>query len=127
MWQRLWRGEVDVQRIARILGERFWAYADSERSLWWARVRGKRAPRTEVERTFQAMCDRGAASLLVVSFDEGGLDMIARHLGHNARKMRGNKLFSLQIVEGADHTFGEGDSKRRLHEILLGYLDAHFP
>jgi alpha-beta hydrolase superfamily lysophospholipase len=126
-WLRAARGDVDLPRIAKILRGRIQAYAGFELAHAMAIIRGQPAPGAEVERQFRALCDRGAASLLVVNVDEGGLDLVARHLGRNARKMRGHPKFSLRIVEGADHTFGAGTSKHTLHEILWSYLDAHFP
>jgi pimeloyl-ACP methyl ester carboxylesterase len=126
IWLRALRGEVDATRAAKILRQRVQAHARTKLSALAARVRGEAERGTDVERTFQAMCDRGAASLLVLGFDDGGLDMIARYLGHDARRMRGRKNFSLEIVEGADHTFGAAASKQKLFELITRYLVAHF-
>jgi hypothetical protein len=73
------------------------------------------------------MCDRGVESLLVSSFSDGGLDMIASYLGSDARKMSGRKEFALEIADGADHTFSSIASQRILSGILKRYLTRHFP
>ena len=73
------------------------------------------------------MCDRGVQSLLVSSFNDGGLDMITRYLGNDARKMRGRKEFALEIPSGADHTFSSLASHKILSGIITRYLNRHFP
>jgi hypothetical protein len=58
----------------------------------------------------------------VFGANDGGLDVIEKHLGHNARRMRGRRNFELEIVEGADHTFTPLDSQQRLEDIVTGYM-----
>jgi len=66
-------------------------------------------------------------SLLVLSFDDGGVDMVTQYLGTDARRMRGRKNFSFQIVDGTDHTFTTIASQVILREILTNYLSTRFP
>jgi hypothetical protein len=64
---------------------------------------------------------------MVLSFDDGGVDMVAGYLGSDARKMRGRKNFSFKIVEGADHTFKTIASQSTLRELLTSYATTRFP
>jgi alpha/beta superfamily hydrolase len=127
VWRRALRGEVDLRGIAGILLERFHTRVDSELPAFSARLRGQRRHQNEVERAFHALCDRGVQSLLVSSFDDGGLDMITGYLGSDARKMRGRKEFALEIADGADHTFSSSASQRILAGIITRYLIRRFP
>jgi len=127
VWLRALQGEVDIRGIAGILLERLQTKIDSELPFLTARLRGQRRHQNDVERAFNEMCDRGVQSLLVSSFSDGGLDMITRYLGNDARKMHGRKEFALEIPTGADHTFSSIASQRILSGILTRYLSRHFP
>jgi len=126
VWLRAMRGEVAVKAIARALLERLAARVNAELPQLTARLRGVRGPRNDVERGFHAACDRGVQSMLVSSFNDGGLDMITSYLGPDARKMRGRKEFSLDVVEEADHTFSSLDAQRALSNIITRYLRDRF-
>jgi hypothetical protein len=73
------------------------------------------------------MSDRGVESLLIFSFDDGGLDMIEKHLGSEARKMRGRENFRLAIVEHADHTFTPVGSQLTVRALIVQDMTVHFP
>ena len=126
-WKRGIRNELNLRGIAGVLRERLAARAKDLIDATRARIRGRGAPRSEIERAFRAISRRGVECLLVFSFMDGGIDMIEKHLGRNASKMRGLKNFRLEFVEGADHTFTPLDSQVVLHDLLVGHLVARFP
>jgi alpha-beta hydrolase superfamily lysophospholipase len=126
IWARALRGEVDLRGIAGILLERFQTQVEAELPALSARLRGQRGPQNDVERAFKALCERGVQSLLVSSFNDGGLDTIARYLGNDARKMRRHKEFELQVPEGTDHTFSSIASQRMLSGIISRYASERF-
>jgi alpha-beta hydrolase superfamily lysophospholipase len=121
VWVRAIRGEVDVRGIAGVLYERLMTQLSADLPRWSARLRGTRR-RNTVERAFHDLCDRGVESLLASSFNDSGLDTIARYLGTDARRMRGRDNFSLRVLEGVDHTFTSLASQRVLSDILKEYL-----
>jgi pimeloyl-ACP methyl ester carboxylesterase len=127
MWLRALRGDVALRGIAGALYERARDRINAELPSLSARLRGRRGAQNAVERAFGEMCDRGIASLMVLSFNDSGLDMIARYLGDNARRMRGRRNFALEILDGSDHTFTATPSQRILSQILTTYLSTHFP
>ena len=126
IWARALRGDVNAMHIARLLSERFYARLDSALPAISARLRGRLAPTNGVQRAFSALCERGVESALVSSFDDGGIDMVAGYLGTDARKMRGSKNFSFEIVS-ADHTFATIASQNLLRTILGSYMSTRFP
>lgn len=127
VWLRALRGDVELRAIAGALLERLQTQIDVGLPSLSARLRGKRGPQNEVERAFGAMCDRGVESLMVLAFDDGGVDMVAEYLGTDARKMRERKNFSFEIVDGADHTFMSIASQKILRELLTRYMTTRFP
>jgi alpha-beta hydrolase superfamily lysophospholipase len=127
IWLRALRGDVNLSGIAGELWERLKTNVDDALPAVTAWVRGRRRPQNDVERAFRTMCDRGTLSLIVYSFNDAGLDMIARYLGHSARRMRGRSNFALEVVDGADHTFMRLASQRQLKDIVARYMSTHFP
>ncbi len=127
VWRRALRGDVELRGIAGALVERLQTRIDAVLPSVTAGLLGKVGPKNDVERAFGAMCDRGVESLMVLSFDDGGVDMVAEYLGSDARKMRGRKNFSFKIVDGADHTFTTLASQSTLRDLLTSYAATRFP
>jgi hypothetical protein len=48
--------------------------------------------------------------------------MIEKHLGQRARKMRGRNNFTLEIVDGADHTFTPLESQVKLEHLVTEFM-----
>lgn len=127
VWAQMIRGDIDLRGIAGALRERFVTRASAGLEEAMARVRGRPAPRTEVERAFREMSDRGIESLLVFSSTDGGLDMIEEHLGRDARKIRGSANTRLAIVEGADHTFSFAETRSEVCALIASFVEGAFP
>jgi pimeloyl-ACP methyl ester carboxylesterase len=126
VWLRTLRGDVNVRGVAHALRgrliERLKASVLNARAL----LAGNAAPRSEVERAFVMLSDRGVESFLVFSFSDGGLDMIEQHLGSDARRMRGRRNFELTVVEGADHTFTPLPSQEAVHRLIVRHVTSRF-
>jgi alpha-beta hydrolase superfamily lysophospholipase len=125
VWRRALRGEVDVRGIAAVVAERLWDQGLLTAHELGSRVLGRRA-RTPVERTFHALSDRGVQSLMVFSDKDGGLDMIARYLGTDARRMARRHEFSIQIASEVDHTFASIASQEHLRRAVARFVTEHF-
>jgi pimeloyl-ACP methyl ester carboxylesterase len=127
VWARALRGNVDLRGVAGVLCERYALRAGAAIQALVARGRGQTLPGTDIERAFCRLSDRGVALLLVFGSNDGGLDMIEKHLGHEACKMRGRKNVRLVIVEGADHTFTPAASQRELGALVTKFVEGAFP
>jgi pimeloyl-ACP methyl ester carboxylesterase len=127
VWTHALRGELDVRGVARTLRSRSTARAAVRLKSLIARCRGLRGPRTEVERVFRALSERGVRSLLIFSSNDGGLDMIEEHLGSEASSMQGHTNFRLEIVDGADHTFTQPDAQHQLTTLITRFVEASWP
>ena len=126
VWLRALRGQVQLGAIARVLRERLAARTAAAIQAIAARARNESEPLTDVARAFRAMSDRGVETLLIFSFDDGGLDMIEKHLGSDGRKMRARENFRLVIVEGADHTFTPIAPQRTVRDLIVQDVSARF-
>jgi dienelactone hydrolase len=122
VWARTLRGEVDVRGIAGALRNRMRIRASAGLGSLAAGLQGRVRPRSDVERAFVSLSDRGVETLLVFGANDGGLDMIEKHLGQRARKMRGRNNFTLEIVDGADHTFTPLESQVKLEHLVTEFM-----
>jgi pimeloyl-ACP methyl ester carboxylesterase len=126
VWLEAIRGGVDVRGVARVLRDRFFARRGAVLDDLMARWLGQPAPRSEVERAFLRMSERGVESLLVFSKSDRGLDMIEQHLGPQAEKLRARRNVRLAIVAGADHTFSLERSRRELQALITRFVERAF-
>lgn len=126
-WKRAARGQLSVALVANLLRKRFVTRTTNALRSLAARALVQAEPTTDVARAFSAISDRGVDTLLIFSFNDGGLDMIETHLGRGARKMRGRKNFRLKIVDNADHTFTPLDAQATLHKLIVRDVTTHFP
>jgi hypothetical protein len=127
VWRQALRGELDQRGVAVVLGKRLWARTVALSSRLGARLFGRGAPRSAVERRFFELSDRGVESLLVFSATDGGLDMIERHLGSAALRARGPGHLRVEVVEGADHTFTLASARDELEARVTDFIARAFP
>jgi pimeloyl-ACP methyl ester carboxylesterase len=127
VWAQALRGEVDVRGVAGALRDRGVVRAGASIRALLARGLGRPPRRTDVERAFCALSDRGVQSLLVFASTDGGLDMIEEHLGREACRVRERRNIRLAVVEGADHTFTPQASRRELFALVTRFVEEAFP
>jgi alpha-beta hydrolase superfamily lysophospholipase len=125
-WRRAVRGEINVRLVATVMRDRTIARSKIALESLSAKVRAQAEPLSDIAGEFRSLSDRGVESFLLFSFNDGGLDMVERHLGTNARKMRGRTNFHFKIIDGADHTFTPLESQARLREIMIHYATSAF-
>ncbi len=125
-WWLVLQGKVNVTGIASAILERAFERIEGALPGLSALIRRQQPPQSPIERSFRALCDRGVQTLMVLAFDDGGLDMVARYLGKDARRLRGQSRFALQILGSVDHTFTTLASQQLLHQTLTRYLSEHF-
>jgi alpha-beta hydrolase superfamily lysophospholipase len=125
-WKRFLSGRVDIAYVgaamARRVGRRLTQHGSALRSL----LRNGRYEHSDVARRFHRFADRRGVTLMVYSSGDGGLDVMAEHLGAGARKLLRRPGFSLRLVEGADHTFTQVGLQPLLLDIVTSHLCATF-
>jgi pimeloyl-ACP methyl ester carboxylesterase len=118
-WVRLLSGDLSVSRVMSSLFQG--AVAGVKRQMQ------DRSARTQVPhaRAFDALRSllaRGVEVSLVFSDTDYGLEYVERYLGRRCATVAVHKNFSLDVVEGADHTFSQQWAKERLASLLMGCI-----
>jgi len=126
VWLRALRGEVEFHTFAETLGAWVRARAGTNLRALTARLPWAGRAQNEIEESFHGLCDRGVESLIVLNFEDGGMDLIARYLGADARWMRGRDNFEVQAVENVDHAFSTLASQQVLRQILVRFFNQRF-
>lgn len=126
-WQRLLRLEVDLPYLARALAAGLRARTREQLAALRSFLSGSGWEHSDVARRFRDLCRRGVRTLVVLGELDGGVDVLERHLGARARKLRGEERFALKVVAGPDHTFTPVRTQALLRDLLLSHLQSHHP
>ncbi|HXI57272.1 MAG TPA: alpha/beta fold hydrolase [Polyangia bacterium] len=125
-WAKLLRGDVDVPRVARLLGARV---ADVARDQLSPLLELVRAPQDEVLTAFRASIARRVNTHLVFCSGDPGLDNIQAHLGRGLRRLGSagqlQGKVKMDVIEGPDHTFTPLWSHPQLMDLLTNQLLGH--
>jgi pimeloyl-ACP methyl ester carboxylesterase len=124
-WRRALRGEVKVRAVTTELVKRTVARVRNAATDRAIRLGLVQEP-DDVARAFKGLCARGCQSLLVYGANDGALDVMEKHLGAGAAKLRHDKRLRVEVLDGADHVFTARDAQRRLEEVLTRYLVGAF-
>jgi alpha-beta hydrolase superfamily lysophospholipase len=124
-WAKLLRGDVDIPRVARLLGARA---ADVARDQMSPLLEMVRAPQDEVLTAFRASIARRINTYLIFCATDPGLDNIQAHLGRGLRrlgppgKLEGH--VTMDTIDGPDHTFTPLWSHGPLMDLLTRHLSG---
>ncbi len=126
MWLRALRGEVEFHTFAETV--RWWMRARAGASLraLTARLPWAGRAQNEIEESFRRLCDCGVESLVVLNYEDGGMDLIARYLGADARWMRDRDNFEVNAVENVDHSFSTLASQQVLRQLLVRFFTRRY-
>ncbi|HEY2902480.1 MAG TPA: alpha/beta hydrolase [Polyangia bacterium] len=124
-WAKLLRGDVDIPRVARLLGARA---ADVARDQMSPLLEMVRAPQDEVLTAFRASIARRINTYLIFCSTDPGLDNIQAHLGRGLRRLGpAGKLegrVKMDTIDGPDHTFTPLWSHGPLMDLLTRHLSG---
>lgn len=121
-WRRLGSGQVNARGVLAELTRRLSARAVSAWRHLAAGGSDDASPVTVAD-TMRMLCHRGTRVLMVFDANDGGIDVMERELGGGASRLRRESLFTLNIIEGADHTFTGRDARTALMDVLGTYLN----
>lgn len=122
VWQRLLRGEVNVQGITRVLVQRVWRRALAACDPAVSLLRRQETQVGRVRRNIHNLRRRQVPILYVLSGNDPGLDEIADYFGSNGRKLRRQHHVTFRILEGADHTLSAHWARQALLAEIAGFL-----
>jgi alpha/beta superfamily hydrolase len=117
-WKKLLRGDVDVQRVAKIV---------LARARQTAEHRGKdvlrrlRVPlRDDLGTDLLALARRGVAIRFIFSASDPGPAMLAEQGGSAVARLVSSGALAIRVIDGPDHTF----TPRWSHPLLLDAIAA---
>ena len=123
-WKRVFRGEVDLVRIAGVMR----AKVESAIKRRAARVLGvsvepaKTPEAKDVIRDLRSMASRGTDTLLLCSEDDPGLLYLLKYFGRELDGLDGLPGYRKEVVKGIDHTFTPLWSQDLLSDMLTEHL-----
>jgi len=109
-WKRLAGGEIQVGRLFREFARRL-----RERA-------SKTFGKNDVLHNLQELSEQGVTALLLCGSEDMSLDLVESYLGPAAARLRRFPNARLQVVEGAEHTFGQMWAQQLIKEIIAHHL-----
>lgn len=127
VWQRLFRGEVNVSRIARGLFSRMKERVDVEaRRAMAALGLGAEDGFVDVADGFQTLASKKTRVYLVYGDHDLGLDYLEAQVGSRLRRFQRHPLFEMDVIEGPDHTFAQLWAQTKLRQMIAHHFERHF-
>lgn len=119
-WIRLFRGELHLDSIARVVGRRI-AASLRHRLLSLKRVSGA-PPRDGLGAELLATAHHGTQLRFVFARGDPGHALLLRHAGPAVAQLLSHRQASIDLVDGADHTFTRIEARARLVALLDAML-----
>ncbi len=116
IWRRVVKGEVNWRGIVASQARRV------TRATARKIVRALGLGGTSVIGAFKDKLARGTDVFIVFGEEDGGIDALEEHVGHEGGCLRGRRGFRIEVLKGPDHSFSSYPEQQRLFELLVGHL-----
>ena len=120
-WRRIVKGEVALARVGKIVASRLLTRALRPVRRWLPQTAAGGG--LDVEQAFRTKLERGVATLVVFSENDGGLDYVEGELGSNGSALRAAGRFSFELLSKADHTFSQAWMKDWLSSRIIRHFE----
>lgn len=125
-WLKMLRGGVNVRNIVNILQGRV---VDKTRATI-AKVQAKMAQDasrgSEIARAFDKLLKRNVDVLIIFSGGDPGVDNLNVKVGASMGALKKNERFTIETIEGVDHSFTPIWSQVELDKVVVGHLTRRF-
>lgn len=122
-WLRLVKGDVNVHKTARALGQAVFSKTRDRLTELKGRVIGFEANR--VERDFQKLLGRGVDLRLLYSQYDPGVDYLFAYLGRDLHRLgSARRQIDMTVVPGPDHTFSAWWARAWLSSYLTQVIQS---
>ena len=115
-WKKLLRGGIDLGEVRRVLGHSIAAHTVGL-ARDWARRLGRPFP-DDLGAELDALAARGIAMRFVFAAGDPGLGLLRRDGGSAVRRLEREGRLSIDVIDGADHTFTPLASQAALQAVL---------
>jgi len=120
-WKKLLTGKVAYRALAGIAARRAWDVV-GPRLKHAGRNLGVYRPKKDVGRDLLQVVDGGADTHFVFADGDAGLDYLRREVRLDLERVLKMKNVKLSIIPGANHTFSDCTSQKKLGELLTTHL-----
>ena len=123
-WKRVFRGEVDLKRIAGVMRSKIESAVKRRAArLFGLNAEPEKTPEAkDVIRDLRAMSTRGTDTFLLCSEDDPGLLYLTTSFGKELDGLEGLPGYRREVVKGIDHTFTPVWSQDLLSDMLTEHL-----
>jgi pimeloyl-ACP methyl ester carboxylesterase len=119
-WKKLFTGQVDVRRLAKLYAEYF---QEVGKSVYRNAARALHVPlRGDLGYQMEELAARGIEMIFLFARGDAGPGLL-KHLGGSSVKRLGARC-RVHVMDGADHIFSRGGVRATLEEILSDELFA---
>ncbi|MFO0592397.1 MAG: alpha/beta hydrolase [Polyangiaceae bacterium] len=128
-WKRVFRGEVDMRRVAGIMRAKVESAAKRRiaRLLGQKPVQEDKPEARDVIGDLRSMANRGVDTFLLCSEDDPGLVYLLKYFGPELNTLDGVANYRRELVKGTDHTFTPLWSQDVLSDMLTEHLKKRHP
>jgi pimeloyl-ACP methyl ester carboxylesterase len=125
-WIKLLKGGVDPRHAVNAVVGRVADTARSGIAKVKARLPGGASRGSEVARAFDALGQRGTDVLIVFSGNDPGIDNLNEKVGASMRALKKRSSFTIETIDGPDHSFTPLWAQEALDAVLVGHLARRF-
>jgi pimeloyl-ACP methyl ester carboxylesterase len=127
VWKRALKGQVNLRGIGKAMVDRWQKRAEVEVQRALRRLGKKDASgRVDVGDGFTSLLSRGADILMVYSGSDEGLDYLTSEVGTRLGRLKKRDRFTLEVIDGPDHTFTQLWAQDRLTSVVLQHIAGRF-
>jgi pimeloyl-ACP methyl ester carboxylesterase len=125
-WMKLLRGGVDPRHALQAVEGRIVDAARSRFARLKATLPGAASRGSDVARALDAMGQREVDVLFIFSSNDPGIDNLDEEVGASMRALAKRTSFTIETIEGPDHSFTPLWSQVELDKVLVGHLARTF-
>lgn len=125
-WLKMLKGGVNPRHAFEAVRGRIVDSARSKIARAKSKLSSDASRGSEVARAFDSMCSRDIDVLIVFSGSDPGIDNLNEKVGSSMGALVKRSNFTIETIEGPDHSFTPLWSQVELDSVLVGHLARRF-
>jgi len=125
-WMKMLRGGVNPRHALEAVRGRIVDTARAKIARAKAKLSSDASRGSEVARAFDALGKRGVEVLIVFSSNDPGIDNLNEKVGASMGALKKRASFTIETIEGPDHSFTPLWSQEDLDRVLVGHVARRF-
>ena len=125
-WMKMLRGGVNPRHAFEAVRGRIVDTARAKIARAKSKLSSDASKGSEVARAFDSMGTRGVDVLIVFSGNDPGIDNLNEKVGASMGALAKRSSFTIETIDGPDHSFTPLWSQADLDRVLVGHLTRRF-